>query len=655
MNNISFLGSRTWLFFLLLLVTLSVRAEDDEERSKIQVSPSSVTMAAGSTAVLAVSEAQGRISVESHEESVIRARYDDGSVKLTALKSGKTTVTVKDKESSREIPVRVLDSSNPPPISESDYTLLAWNDLGMHCVDGKDYSIFSILPPYNNLNAQLKDKNGGLVSENVVLTYQATEDTQGSINTYSDSKTNFWDYVLSLFGAEPEPNHGLNLNDPSISNPTPSLIAAPMQYNGTHSWFQAGGIPIMPYPDTTFEQGTGEKNFYPMVEVVAKDLTGKVLASTKTVLPVSDEITCQACHSSSSGNAARPADGWVNDSDPEKDWKRNILKRHDDDLSSTLYQSALNDMGYLNTGLLASADSGQPALCAGCHASNALATTGYPGVKPLTQSLHADHAQVLDPNTNMTLNNSDNRAACYLCHPGAVTQCLRGAMGKATDSNGDSLMSCQSCHGNMEQVGNEGWLDEPTCQSCHHDGIRETVAIDNQGLPLQWSDTTFASNPDTPIPGKDLYRFSTGHGGFQCEACHGATHAIYPSLDANDNVQSIAVQGHSGTVNECEACHTQVPLTTNGGPHGMHTTGEQWVSAHEDVVEDDGSEACTYCHGSDYRGTPLSEVKMDKTFRVEEESRSFSAGDLSVQDTKWAVMTVMMVPVRRKVIVHFPL
>ncbi|MBD3800982.1 MAG: hypothetical protein IE886_05935, partial [Campylobacterales bacterium] len=37
----------------------------------------------------------------------------------------------------------------------ADYTLLAWNDLGMHCMDGKDFSVFSILPPYNNLNAQL--------------------------------------------------------------------------------------------------------------------------------------------------------------------------------------------------------------------------------------------------------------------------------------------------------------------------------------------------------------------------------------------------------------------------------------------------------------------------------------------------------------------
>ncbi len=42
------------------------------------------------------------------------------------------------------------------------YTLLAWNNLGMHCMDS-DYSIFSILPPYNVVNAQLIDPNGNLV------------------------------------------------------------------------------------------------------------------------------------------------------------------------------------------------------------------------------------------------------------------------------------------------------------------------------------------------------------------------------------------------------------------------------------------------------------------------------------------------------------
>ena len=38
------------------------------------------------------------------------------------------------------------------------YALVAWSELGMHCIDGKDYSIFSVLPPYNIIHAQLLKK-----------------------------------------------------------------------------------------------------------------------------------------------------------------------------------------------------------------------------------------------------------------------------------------------------------------------------------------------------------------------------------------------------------------------------------------------------------------------------------------------------------------
>ncbi|MCU7955466.1 MAG: carboxypeptidase regulatory-like domain-containing protein, partial [gamma proteobacterium symbiont of Bathyaustriella thionipta] len=36
----------------------------------------------------------------------------------------------------------------------ANFTILAANDLGMHCAD-QDFRIFSILPPYNVLNAQV--------------------------------------------------------------------------------------------------------------------------------------------------------------------------------------------------------------------------------------------------------------------------------------------------------------------------------------------------------------------------------------------------------------------------------------------------------------------------------------------------------------------
>jgi len=507
----------------------------------------------------------------------------------------------------------------PTPTANGNFTLLAWNDLGMHCVDGKDYSVFSILPPYNNLHAQLVSTAGGLVTSGVTLTYEAMADATGSINTSSVGKTNFWTWVKSLFGVTLADNVGLK------GNATTSMTPRPMSFNKTTKWFEAEGIPITPYDDK------GVKNFYPMVKVVAKDASGKVMATARTVLPVSDEMSCKSCHASSTVSSdAKPTAGWVNDSDPEKDWKKNILRLHDEKkMSNPAFTAALNQLGYSAAGLAATAQAGKPVLCAACHSSNALPGTGIAGISPLTQALHTLHASVKDPITQLTLNSSTNRTSCYMCHPGSVTQCLRGPMGNALDASGKPAMNCQSCHGSMLAVGSNartGWLNQPTCQSCHHDGKRELSGVNAAGLPNVWTDQRFASNANAPAAGFNLYRFSTGHGGLQCESCHGATHAEFPSSQVNDNVLSKDVQGHAGTIAECTACHATVPNTITGGPHGMHTTGNAWISSHKNVAESGGATACAYCHGADYRGTALSQVKMSKTFTLENRTKTYSAG-----------------------------
>ncbi len=46
--------------------------------------------------------------------------------------------------------------------ADGKWVLVGWNDLGMHCMDA-DYSVFSILPPYNNIHAHLMDSSGKLV------------------------------------------------------------------------------------------------------------------------------------------------------------------------------------------------------------------------------------------------------------------------------------------------------------------------------------------------------------------------------------------------------------------------------------------------------------------------------------------------------------
>ena len=41
-----------------------------------------------------------------------------------------------------------------PASAATNYTVVGWNNLGMHCMDS-DYSVFSVLPPYNTINAQI--------------------------------------------------------------------------------------------------------------------------------------------------------------------------------------------------------------------------------------------------------------------------------------------------------------------------------------------------------------------------------------------------------------------------------------------------------------------------------------------------------------------
>ncbi len=476
-----------------------------------------------------------------------------------------------------------------PLAAAPGYVLAGWNDLGMHCMDG-DYTVFAILPPYNTIHAQLIDSAGHLVKApgGITVTYAAVRDADGSINTTSQRKTGFWTYVAGLFGASLQPNQGLA----GFNMPGPDNAPQSMRFDTAQNWFTAEGIPITVYDDAR------NRNSYPMMRLTAKDASGNTLASTDIVLPISDEMDCRVCHASGARPETRPRAGYANDPVAERDFKLNILRLHDERMGTGLYARAL---------------AGRPALCATCHASNALAGTGAPGIPPLTQSIHGFHAHVTDLATGTALDAAGNRDACYRCHPGSQTRCLRGAMGNAVAADGTMAMQCQSCHGSMSDVGastRQGWLEEPKCQSCHTGGARYTSVFDN-GVPRS-GDALFATSADAPAAGLSLYRFSFGHGNLACEACHGSTHAEYPSSHANDNVQSVAIQKHAGVLSECSVCHSSVQVTANGGPHGMHTVGQAWVQAHPDVAER-GTAACRQCHGADLRGSPLSRALADRS------------------------------------------
>jgi hypothetical protein len=507
------------------------------------------------------------------------------------------------------------------PAVAADYTIVGWNNLGMHCMDG-DFSVLSLLPPYNTIHAQVIDPDGDLVTDPVAagisVTYEAIADGSGSINTTSQGKSNFWQYALPLFGGSPAPDVGLT----GVAMPGPANTPQAMTWDAASGWFVSEGIPITPYDDAL------QKNPYPMMRLVARSSGGALLAYTDIVLPVSDEMDCRGCHSPAAGTPApaMPAGGWVSDADPERETRLNILRKHDElQADNPTYATALATGGFRADGLFANVSiDGKPILCASCHASAALGTSGHSGVTPLTQAMHGGHADVEDPVDGQLLDDATHRGACYTCHPGAETRCLRGVMGASVSADGSLAIQCQECHGSMSDVGAPGrlgWLEEPLCQSCHTGtatsnagALRYNSVFDSPGHVREAVNAIFATTPDVPAAGLSLYRFSIGHGGLKCEACHGSTHAEVISIHANDNVQSIEIQGHEGVLVECASCHGgKQPATVDGGPHGMHPVGQAWVNDHPDLVDEHDTTACRDCHGTDYRGTVLSRAKANRT------------------------------------------
>ncbi len=120
----------------------------------------------------------------------------------------------------------------PPSWNPADYVILAWNNLGMHCISPR-FSEMAILPPYNNLMAQviLRGNPPRVVTGGFSLDYSIVN------NTTVTGKTDFWDWVYPIFGANPAPGIGLTGNG----------LAGTMKPVGDH--FEATGIPVLPFDD----------------------------------------------------------------------------------------------------------------------------------------------------------------------------------------------------------------------------------------------------------------------------------------------------------------------------------------------------------------------------------------------------------------------
>jgi hypothetical protein len=348
----------------------------------------------------------------------------------------------------------------------------------------KDFSKIALMPPGNTVRAQVIHR----IPEALPKAEIDGITVEYSIpnNTYSVGKTNFWTYAKTLFGLAQDLPANVGLSGKGLTG----------TMDTTGNSFVAVGIPVTPYPDSNL---TTERP-YQLIRLVAKvQATGAILATTEVVIPVSNEIGCvqSGCHSSES----------------------NILNAHE------------SVTGFNKSG---------PVLCAQCHASAGVGLPGNGTVVSLSQAVHNKHKNRVGTATAI--------AACYKCHPGPATKCLRDVM----STNLTKPMICQDCHGTVANIassislGRRPWLDEPSCgdSSCHGG--------------------TFAEET-----GK-MFKQSRGHGKLFCSACHGSPHAILPSREANDNIQSIRLQGIAAPMRDCRVCHALViPVM---GPHGIGFT-----------------------------------------------------------------------------------
>lgn len=386
-----------------------------------------------------------------------------------------------------------LSYSSDGQSSSGQYVVIGWNDLGMHCINGS-YSQIAILPPFNTLMAQVIRRGNPpqVVTSGISLQYSIEK------NTTVRGKTDFWEYVEALFGLPLPLGTGLTGNG----------LSGYMEPVGDH--FEARGIPVLPYDDRM------RWNPYQVATITLREgIGGRIKKTTKTILPVSDELNCAKCHAAGGDATENIMDtGTV---------EGNIIAVHD------YYQPTCNLM------------QNRPVLCARCHADNALNLPGDGSSKSLSLAMHGWHSAFPD-------------AGCYDCHPGAGTQCNRSAiqgMGYAGDTP-----NCDACHGGLGDLadsiikGRRPWVDEPACEQCH--GINHST-------------------------GQDLYRNSKGHGGGKvyCAACHNSPHAWWPSKLDEDNYQPKRYQGEPFSMRDCSICHTRRQIGHN--PHTTYLLPKQTV------------------------------------------------------------------------------
>lgn len=400
-----------------------------------------------------------------------------------------------------------------PPL-EGDFVVLAWNDLGMHCLN-PTYDQLVILPPYNNLFAQVIRRGNPpqIVSTDISVEYRIEN------NTFSYGKESFgqfWDNAVPLFGdlfGFSDLPHDVGLLGNGLSGV--------MEHQGNH--FVGDGIPVTPIEDG------GAWNPYQVGVVTVKDASDAVLVETRLAVPTSDELRCDLCHGD----------------DPFAD----ILAKHDQDNGTELQAST-------------------PVLCADCHGDPALGLMdeGSSGVY-LSEAMHGAHADKgaecynchPGPVTQCarSLAHSGPGGNCTTCH-GTMAQVAGSIQSGRTPWLDEP--ACADCHEGVQGVATGNTLYRNAeghgnlfCAACHgspHAMIPAREEVDNYQA-LQYQDFTGVVKSmgscgvchNNSRGGSDLGEFGEVHGGANPERA-----------------------------NACHVCHTVVPTDRSQWPHAYTWT-----------------------------------------------------------------------------------
>jgi len=444
--------------------------------------------------------------------------------------------------------------------SSSSYTVVARNDLGMHCAC-PTFAGFLLLPPFNTIRVQVLKKGGtpSLVSSGITVSYSLAEETDASLQT--DPYFSQWiTYSPKLFpGFQPVVNG-------KVQGIAGYGITGNATYDSQSMSWKAVGIPAYPVTtgDTTKDimtdpLGGPKRDPFITANVTVKNSAGTVIGTTSTVVPVAFGGCC-SCHltlASQNGYPATPAGSF-----------QYLGVMHGQNSSGI-------NIAYLDP----DGDGvGGPVRCSWCHWDPAMGESAAPGIAAVwpnyqilpganfTKSqvkvsqysfsdvLHRFHTQDTKVLTQFDANIATN---CYDCHPGNNVNCYRGTH-KVKGS-----MWCVDCHGNLNQRVATGQLTQPwqasTLPSCYAPA---------KGITSAYS--CHATVPQTTWTAGFAGNYINARGGMGshivlCESCHGSAHSEAPSSMALDNVENSAIQGTATfptgvdktyAIGTCAFCHT---------------------------------------------------------------------------------------------------